>query len=115
MRNEIEFDRIVAASRIRQTRLELVDTSLIDRVSTAVKTLRQQADEKHWEPDWAEYKKHLDEGEELLRKSDLGGAFRDQTGREVRRVGVSGQDIAPTMIDAGVAREPGSKPPNWCG
>jgi micrococcal nuclease len=48
-------------------------------------------------------------------KVSVGGAFRDQTGREVRRVGVSGQDIARTMIDEGVAREPGSKPTNWCG
>lgn len=40
-------------------------------------------------------------------------AFRDAQGREVRKVAVNGEDVAATMIDAGVARKPGETA-DWC-
>jgi endonuclease YncB( thermonuclease family) len=46
-------------------------------------------------------------------KVAVGGAFRDQTGREVRRVAVNGEEVGAAMIDAGVARKVGSNP-DWC-
>jgi endonuclease YncB( thermonuclease family) len=47
-------------------------------------------------------------------KVTLGRAFREPDGREVRKVQVDGEDVAATMIDAGVAREPGSEDGSWC-
>ena len=41
-------------------------------------------------------------------------SFVDQSGRAVRHVLVNGQDVAATMIGAGLAREPGSHDPDWC-
>lgn len=41
-------------------------------------------------------------------------SFVDQFGRAVRHVLVNGQDVAGTMIDAGLAREPGTHDPDWC-
>jgi endonuclease YncB( thermonuclease family) len=40
-------------------------------------------------------------------------AFRDRSGREVRKVEVGGEDVGEAMIDAGAAREIGSDP-DWC-
>jgi endonuclease YncB( thermonuclease family) len=45
----------------------------------------------------------------------VSGAFRDASGREVRKVAVNGEDVAGTMIDAGVAQKPGSETAGWCG
>jgi endonuclease YncB( thermonuclease family) len=40
--------------------------------------------------------------------------FVDAGGRTVRRVKVNGEDVAGTLIDAGVARDPGDAPASWC-
>jgi len=45
----------------------------------------------------------------------VSGTFRDASGREVRKVAVKGEDVAGTMISAGVAREYGSERGSWCG
>jgi protein phosphatase len=54
-----------------------VERPLLDRLVKAVKALRQKADEKRWEPDWNLYQEHNTAGEELLKKGDLPGAFRE--------------------------------------
>ena len=41
--------------------------------------------------------------------------FRDPYGRAVRKVRVGGDDVAGTLVDAGVAREYDGKNPTWCG
>jgi endonuclease YncB( thermonuclease family) len=41
-------------------------------------------------------------------------SFADQSGRAVRHVLVNSQDVAGTMIDAGLARAVGSQDPDWC-
>ena len=43
----------------------------------ALGLLRQRADEKRWEPDWNAYQDHSAQGEDLLGKNDLPGAFRE--------------------------------------
>jgi endonuclease YncB( thermonuclease family) len=49
-------------------------------------------------------------------KVTAGPSFRDEAGREVRKVAVNGDDVGQAMIAAGVAREAGSgKPRGWCG
>jgi endonuclease YncB( thermonuclease family) len=53
---------------------------------------------------------------ELLNSGSVsaGPTFRDELGRDVRKVKVDGQDVAPMMIGAGVARETGSETEGWC-
>jgi protein phosphatase len=63
--------------RIHRQHACKVDSGLIERVAAAVKSLAQQADEKHWEGDWTEYRQHLEQGEHLLKKGDLDAAFRE--------------------------------------
>lgn len=48
-------------------------------------------------------------------KVTVSALFRDPYGRIVRKVRVGGDDVAGTLIDAGVAREPGTDPQSWCG
>jgi protein phosphatase len=50
---------------------------LLDKLTRALKTLRQRADEQRWEPDWNTYSQHETLGNDLLAKSDLVGAFRE--------------------------------------
>lgn len=45
----------------------------------------------------------------------IGAPFSDPYGRAVRKVRVGGEDVAATLIDAGVAREYGGSSPGWCG
>jgi endonuclease YncB( thermonuclease family) len=45
----------------------------------------------------------------------VGPAFRDESGREVRKVQVGDADVAKTMVAAGIAQKPGaSKAVDWC-
>lgn len=44
----------------------------------------------------------------------VGPTFRDETGREVRKVEVKGEDVAQKMIDANLAR-PLTGNTDWCG
>ena len=48
-------------------------------------------------------------------KVSVGAPFRDPYGRAVRKVQVDGEDVAGTMVEAGVAREYDGKPQGWCG
>jgi protein phosphatase len=50
---------------------------LLDRLGRALQALRQQADEKHWEPDWNRYEEHRTTAEALLQRGDIPGAFRE--------------------------------------
>ncbi|MFO0929361.1 MAG: protein phosphatase 2C domain-containing protein [Gemmataceae bacterium] len=54
-----------------------VERPLLDKYVRALKTLRQRADEKRWEPDWNLYQEHLAAGDALLQKQDLTAAFRE--------------------------------------
>jgi protein phosphatase len=54
-----------------------VERPLLDKLTRALRTLRQRADEKRWEPDWNAFQEHSAQGEELLAKNDLPGAFRE--------------------------------------
>ena len=54
-----------------------VEQPLLDRLSRAVKTLRQHAEEKNWAPDWKSYEEHATSAEELLNQGDLSAAFRE--------------------------------------
>jgi endonuclease YncB( thermonuclease family) len=48
-------------------------------------------------------------------KVTVGPEFRDESGREVHKVMVDGNDVAKTMISAGSARKPSeTEAPNWC-
>jgi endonuclease YncB( thermonuclease family) len=48
-------------------------------------------------------------------KVSVGAPFRDEYGRAVRKVQVDGEDVAGTLVEAGVAREYDGKPQGWCG
>jgi protein phosphatase len=54
-----------------------VDPPLLERLTKAVRTLRQHAEEKRWAPDWKAYEEHSTAAEELVRSGDLPGAFRE--------------------------------------
>jgi PPM family protein phosphatase len=54
-----------------------IERPLVDKLVKQINMLRQHADEKRWEPDWNLYQEHYTAGEELLRKGDLQGAFRE--------------------------------------
>ena len=41
-------------------------------------------------------------------------SFHEQSGREVRKVAVNGEDVGAALISGGVAREAGSNDPDWC-
>ena len=43
-------------------------------------------------------------------KVSVGAPFRDEYGRAVRKVQVDNKDVVGTMVEAGVAREPGGEP-----
>jgi PPM family protein phosphatase len=66
-----------AAPRIHRKAACQVDQPLLDKLARAVEVLRQRADEKHWEPDWAQYQGHAGAAGELLQKGDRVGAFRE--------------------------------------
>lgn len=53
-----------------------IDKALVDKLSKAVESLRQVADERKWEPDWDLHQKHRTQAEEFLAKKDLPSAFR---------------------------------------
>jgi protein phosphatase len=54
-----------------------IERPLLEKLSKALRALRQRADEKHWEPDWNLYQQHQEAGDELLRQGDVPGAFRE--------------------------------------
>jgi protein phosphatase len=54
-----------------------VEPPLLDRLARAVASLRQRADEKHWEPDWNEYQEHQALAEQAVQAGDLSTAFRE--------------------------------------
>jgi len=76
-KDDPEADEDQPRARVHRRHPCKVDAALVDRVAAALKTLRQQADEKHWEPDWGEYNSHLERGEDLLKKGDLDAAFAE--------------------------------------
>jgi protein phosphatase len=54
-----------------------IDRILVDKLVRALKTLRERADEKRWEPDWNAFQEHHTDADELLKQGDLPGAFRE--------------------------------------
>ncbi len=54
-----------------------IERPILDKLVKQLKALRQKADEKRWQPDWNLYQEHQANGEELLSKGDLAGAFRE--------------------------------------
>jgi protein phosphatase len=54
-----------------------IERPLLDKLIRALKTLRQRADEQHWEPDWNLYQEHLAAADELLTHNDIPGACRE--------------------------------------
>lgn len=47
-------------------------------------------------------------------KVTLGASVHQTDGSDARKVLVDGQDVAEPMVDAGLARAPGSSDPSWC-
>lgn len=45
---------------------------------------------------------------------EVSAPFRDEYGRDVRRIAVKGRDVADTMIGAGLARRYRGEPEKWC-
>ena len=44
----------------------------------------------------------------------VGAGIRDENGRETHGIEVDGRGVAPTMLDAGLARREGSASADWC-
>jgi protein phosphatase len=70
-------DEELPAPRIHRHAICRVEPALLERLTRAVKGLRQHADEKHWTPDWKAYEEHFTAAEGLLNQGDLSGAFRE--------------------------------------
>jgi hypothetical protein len=54
-----------------------IERGLLDKLARATGALRQRAEEKKWDPDWAAYRQHHDLAEKSLAANDLEGAFRE--------------------------------------
>jgi protein phosphatase len=54
-----------------------IEPPLLDKLSRAVATLKQRADDNQWEPDLAAYEEHHSRADELMKTGDLTGAFRE--------------------------------------
>jgi protein phosphatase len=65
------------APRIHRQVACRVEPMLLERLTKAVKGLRQHANDKHLMPDWNAYEEHSTAAEELQRQGDLPGAFRE--------------------------------------
>jgi len=77
-RNRLPLDsEDLPSPRIHRRASCQIERPLVEQVGQALTTLRQRADEKHWEPDWDRYEQHRVAAEELLQKNDLPGAFRE--------------------------------------
>jgi PPM family protein phosphatase len=76
LRAQMEEEELPAPRIHRQTTCR-VEPALLERLTRAVKGLRQHADEKHWMPDWKTYEEHFTTAEDLLHQGDLPGAFRE--------------------------------------
>src|SRR5262249_61657411 len=63
--------------RVHRRALCRIERPLLDKLTRAVRTLRQRADERHWDPDWRMFQEHHGAGDALLQKGDLAGAFRE--------------------------------------
>jgi serine/threonine protein phosphatase PrpC len=77
LRSASESEDVFTAPRIHRKASCAIDQVLLDRVTKAVKTLRQYADEKKWSPDWKAHEEHAAAAEEFLQKADLPAAFRE--------------------------------------
>ncbi|HEY7308406.1 MAG TPA: protein phosphatase 2C domain-containing protein [Gemmataceae bacterium] len=76
LRSQTE-DEELPAPRIHRQAACRVEPALLERLTRAVKGLRQHADEKHWTPDWKTYEEHFTAAEGLMNQGDLPGAFRE--------------------------------------
>jgi len=65
------------APRIHRQATCRIEPALLERLTKAVRTLRQYADEKRWTPDWKTYEEHATAAAELVQQNDLPGAFRE--------------------------------------
>jgi PPM family protein phosphatase len=54
-----------------------IERPLLDKLVRALKTLKQRADEKKWEPDWNLYQEHLAAADALLGQNDISNSFRE--------------------------------------
>jgi protein phosphatase len=54
-----------------------IERPILDKLIRALKTLRQRADENHWEPDWNLFQTHQTAADDLLAHNDIAGAFRE--------------------------------------
>jgi serine/threonine protein phosphatase PrpC len=70
-------EEILPSARIHRQASCRIEPPLLERLTKAVRTLRQYADEKRWSPDWKVYEEHSTAAEEMLQTGDLPGAFRE--------------------------------------
>jgi serine/threonine protein phosphatase PrpC len=54
-----------------------IDAPLLDRLGRALEAIRQRAQEKQWDPDWAAFQEHHQAGATLKETGDAPGAFRE--------------------------------------
>ena len=54
-----------------------IEPPLVDKLNRAVETLRQRAEDLHWEADRGQYDTHRTQAQEFLKHDDLPGAFRE--------------------------------------
>ena len=52
-----------------------IEGPLVDRLTRALKVLRQRAEEQNWEPDWNEFLEHNKAAEDANQSGDLAPAF----------------------------------------
>lgn len=63
--------------RIHRRRSCRLEQHLVEKLVTALNTLKQRAEEKKADPDWGDYQTHQEQGQQLASNGDYGGAFRE--------------------------------------
>jgi protein phosphatase len=76
-RAQAEGEDDTPAPRIHRHASCGVEMPLLDRLARVLTSLRQHAEERHWEADWKSYEEHHAAAEALFRRNDLTGTFRE--------------------------------------
>jgi hypothetical protein len=63
--------------RIHRRTVCSIETALVDRLVRALSLLKQRAEEKNWEPEWAEFDEHYRAAEDGYKRNSLTLAFAE--------------------------------------
>jgi protein phosphatase len=76
-KNKPEEDEDSTEPRIHRRSPFGVESALLERIRKNLKSLREQAEERHWEIDWEAHNHHYQKAQQLADQSDLTAALRE--------------------------------------